>query len=345
MTGMPAEFRPLAPVPQQVVQPEGAGLPFPPAKPCKQKLPGVHGAGADLHLLRRAGRDRLARIDPGGQCLVVGQDSIVTQNVGDEVVGDEGEAFDIVEAPRPPAGKGDVQVDGGELGALEEGDVQPPVLRDVAKEGHFGQKADEALGGVPGGLDQPPEVAAEARQKKPAEIVEPPGKESHQLGGERVGEIPAEQGGAVGRGETGELFRRDGTLLLKTIGESGGDGAEPGGGRIAEEERKVAGAEVDGVESEEEGDRLLSMPEVVDGRVHPQIGGFGCEGLDAGGQGLLNDAYVAGLPGDPGAGAADLVERKRGTGTSGRRLKGIQCEGLPVQYAFWRFSGPGTGPG
>ena len=82
------------------------------------QLAGVHGAGADLALLRRrpaaAARRRCAR-----RARVVAQHAVAAQHVRDEVVGEDRQAVEVAEA----RDAGERQVGGGDLRALVEAAV------------------------------------------------------------------------------------------------------------------------------------------------------------------------------------------------------------------------------
>ena len=75
--------------------------------------------------------------------------------MGDEVVGEHRQPVEVVEAAGALAAEGLGQVDGGDLGPLEQRDPLAVVLADVPVELVLpGQELDQAVGRVAGGVDQ-----------------------------------------------------------------------------------------------------------------------------------------------------------------------------------------------
>ena len=80
----------------------------------------MHRTRADLDLLARVVLDQLRSLDAGNELGRERQHTVDSQDVGDEVVREHGEAIEIVKR----RGAGSLQVSGGDLGAFEEGNRQ-----------------------------------------------------------------------------------------------------------------------------------------------------------------------------------------------------------------------------
>src|SRR5215211_2623614 len=72
--------------------------------------------GPYLDLLLRSGLEQLAGLDGGGNALLVAEYSVDAQDVGDDVVGEQGEPIEVAEAGDARV----VEIRPRELGALEQ---------------------------------------------------------------------------------------------------------------------------------------------------------------------------------------------------------------------------------
>lgn len=71
-------------------------------------------------------------VDPGHECGIEAQDPVHAQDVRHEVVREYAQRAEV-----PPVGDpGTLQVRGGDLGPLEEWELQPPMARLVRKQSH-----------------------------------------------------------------------------------------------------------------------------------------------------------------------------------------------------------------
>ena len=114
--------------------------------PRREALAGVHGAGPQLALVLAAGRQLLAALDARGELVVVVQHAVRPQHVRDEVVGEDRQPVDVPEVGHA----GQVQIVGGDLGALVEAGV--------GEERHLRQALGQRLGRLPPRLGGPPEA-------------------------------------------------------------------------------------------------------------------------------------------------------------------------------------------
>jgi hypothetical protein len=121
--------------------------------------------------------DQLARLDPRDERGVEAQDAVEAQDVGDQVVGEERQAVELLEL----GGAGEREVGGRDLRALEERDLATVVGRAVGEAVPGGQQLDERGGRAPRRLDDAEEAAAVLVGDASAEIVECAGEERDQL--------------------------------------------------------------------------------------------------------------------------------------------------------------------
>ena len=103
-----------------------------------EQLDRVDRAGADLDLLRRVVLDQLLGVDPRDELRLELEHAVEPQHVRHEVVGEQRERAEVARGRDAL----EVEVGGGELGALEERDRRAAVGRDVAP----GRQRGEALG-------------------------------------------------------------------------------------------------------------------------------------------------------------------------------------------------------
>ena len=96
----------------------------------------MDGAGAQLDLLEGAVDEQLTAVDRLLQGGVEAEDAVDAQHVGDEVVGESGESLRAAQ-PRDPEA---IDVGGGDLGALEEGDGPAVICGDVGERFPAGEK-------------------------------------------------------------------------------------------------------------------------------------------------------------------------------------------------------------
>ena len=92
MTGVRLGGGRLTTSPEQEVQPSGRRRVPLASQLGDDQFGRVEGNGPDLDLFRRAGREEVAAFDPGQQVGVVAEDAVQPQDVGDEVVGEDGQA-------------------------------------------------------------------------------------------------------------------------------------------------------------------------------------------------------------------------------------------------------------
>ena len=142
-------------------------------------------AGAQLDLLGRAVDEELAGFDPRGQPRVEPEDAVDPQHVGDEVVGEGGEAVEVAELGEPGAG----DIGGGDLGALEERDLALFIYGDVGEGLPAGEQVGERRGRSGGRVEHRGEAAAVVGLDVGADVAERRGEVGHQ----RVARVLAER--------------------------------------------------------------------------------------------------------------------------------------------------------
>ena len=112
------------------------------------QLDRVHGAGADLHLLGRVVLDQLLAVDPGDESRSNASTPSSRSTWGTRL------SANIVSRPRSSkrGGAGAVQVGGGDLGALEERQLEPAVAasrrRSIPAASRLAKRGRRAAGGV-----------------------------------------------------------------------------------------------------------------------------------------------------------------------------------------------------
>ena len=171
-------------------------------------LDGVDGASANLDLPIRARRDRLAPLDPGEKRPLVSENPVDPKDVGDEVVGEDRQAIEVVESTWAGPFERKCQIGSEDLSSLVERDGSPAIAGDIAEEGLRGEEIEKSCGGVPGDLEEPVEAAAEARNQVGTEIVPSTREQLHQLPDRPGGTfILAEEPSAVLGGDVREIIR------------------------------------------------------------------------------------------------------------------------------------------
>jgi hypothetical protein len=127
----------------------------------------VHRAPAQLDLLAAPVLELLAGVDARGEPRRVLEHAVVAQDVGEEVVGEDGEAVDVGEVRDP-----------GEDEVVR-GDLRPLVEARVVEERHGTGERPREGGGGPARVADPLDGAAVAEPR--AELDERLGVERHQL--------------------------------------------------------------------------------------------------------------------------------------------------------------------
>ncbi len=168
-------LRRLTAVPQAVVQHPRGDI-----GTRRDQLAGVHRAGPDLALGAARG-EQLACVDAGGERLLIDQDTLAAQHVGDEVVGEDRQAIEIGEARHSR----EREVGDHDLGALVEAAV---IEHRHAARQRFGQPLGRAAA-----LGH--EVQRAALAEEAAQLVQCLGVEAHQL---VVGPLAEDPGNGAG---------------------------------------------------------------------------------------------------------------------------------------------------
>ena len=173
--------------------------------------------------------------------------------MGDEVVGEGGEP---VEVARGSASAGAVEVGGGDLGALEEGDRAALVGGGVGEGLPVGEQVGERGGRAGGGVDHRLEAAAVIGEDVLADVAQRGRVVRHQ----RMRGVLAEDGGDLGRARARVSSAADqGPLVAEALGQAGGDREVAAVAGALADRRPPAGAEVDRVEAEDEGGAGLAV--------------------------------------------------------------------------------------
>ena len=222
--------------------------------------------------------------------------------MGHEVVGEEREPVEVGELDH----LAEVQVGGGDLGALVERHRAAVVLGHVALErGEVGQHLDQADGRAAGAGDHVEPVAGVLGPDALAQRAQRVGPQPHEL----VAGVLAGDGGDLGVLDRGQLARAPGPAVDEALAQRGGQRAVAGQARALAQRGEPARAEVDRVEGQEKGRAGLERAEhEVQLGVEPGAGGGQLQRARVGPDGLLADAHGARASGHPGAGAADVVD-------------------------------------
>ncbi len=138
-----------------------------------QQLHGVHGAGADLNLLARTGREQDPALQALLERLVVRENAERLQHLRDPVVGKGGQKVDVVELAVALALEAGPQVGHEYLGTLVDADPVALELELVAVGGKVvDDEVDELSGALLGLRDEVGGGAAELGQEDTACVVE-----------------------------------------------------------------------------------------------------------------------------------------------------------------------------
>ncbi len=149
------QLRPLAAVPESIVALPGAERAPGAGGGGDHLLDGVHRRCADLHLLFAPGGEQCSRVDARRQVGIVHEHAVATQDMGDEVVGEDRQPVEIPERSEALAAKGELEIGGGELRSTaslalslnHEGSLrsltQPTLIQDSDK---FGNSAVKPTG-------------------------------------------------------------------------------------------------------------------------------------------------------------------------------------------------------
>src|SRR5215203_1813225 len=146
----------------------------------------MNGARPDLNLLSRTRRNQLLCLYARGQGFLIEQYPVNAQDVRHEVVREDSQALQVIEAPRSPPSERYPEVRRRELCPLVERHLLPLVVVHVVEVGHLYQQPREPLSGGAGLLDQPPKASVEALDEVPPQVVQRPGEMPHELARERV---------------------------------------------------------------------------------------------------------------------------------------------------------------
>ena len=259
-------------------------------------LDGVDGHGPDLDLLGRTVLEELVGLDAGQERVVVAEYAGEAEDVGDEVVGEHGQAIEVVEAPGALAAEGLGQVDGGDLGPLEQRDPLTVVLAHVPVQLVLpGQQLDQI--GRRTARRRPPGRGPSRTASMTSPI------RFHDWANRSMRSLTA----SSGPGRRPRRTRpRSADLHLgdrhpAPVPEGAGNRVVAGGARRLAQHGEPAGAEVDGVEGEDEaGPVLVGRSHGVVGRVR-RIGAEALGGQIGGqdGNGVGDEMDMVGAGRDP----------------------------------------------
>ena len=275
-----ALYRPgLAAAPQPVVE-----LVLGCAGASGDELAGVHRAGTDLAFVA-TGRQQQAAVDVRGQALVVDQDAVGAQHMRDEVVGEDRQPVQVLEAHDA----GESQVRRHDLRAL----VEPA----IGEQRHAAcQLRRESLRRS---ARRARNVERVALTEEPAELAQRLREQGHQL---VIGALAERVGDLLGA-HRAQLRRRPRSMRAEAIGERPRDGEVARRAAALAQRGKPSRAEVQRVERQEvRGDLARRAFEVVAQRVdRGRRAGFDVR------ERIEVDAHRLGRRRDPCARRADLV--------------------------------------
>jgi hypothetical protein len=238
---------PAASLPQQLIDLRGAG--FRPGR--DDQLDGMDRAGADLDLLGRVMGDQLLAVDAGHEHGSEAQDPVQAQHVRHQIVREHGERAEV-----PPSGNpGPFQVRGGDLGTFEEGELECPEAGVVSKAIPGSQPARQAHRRVTGVVDDGGEAPLVTGAHTAAEVAQGGRVERHQ----RVIGILAEDRRDHGRVHRAQRRCRPRAGPPAVLAQRLGHGAIARPSGSLAQRGKPAGAEVDRVEGEGVGGRVLAL--------------------------------------------------------------------------------------
>ena len=99
-------LRLLSAIPEDVVESHCIYLAAFLAQPFDQEFDCVHRTRANLHLLRREGRNQIPHINTCGELFAVTKHTVQPEDVGYDIIGEDGQVVQISEIARGPPIKG-----------------------------------------------------------------------------------------------------------------------------------------------------------------------------------------------------------------------------------------------
>lgn len=208
-----------------------------------EPVDGDDTSGANLDLGSSTGLDRNAGIDGLGERRLVAERAVDPQDVRDQVVGEGGEPFEVIEEIEIQSTG---QVGRRDLGPLVEGDRHAFELRNIAVERHLGQGLGQTFRRTFRRFDEGDRSTI--RFEELAEVGEGGREQQHQFALGCDPEVLAEDLRAVRRGDATKPVRCERTGPLHVVSHRAGHRSGPGQSRSFPDHIVVAGAEIDGVE-------------------------------------------------------------------------------------------------
>ena len=232
-------------------------------------------AGPDFDLLLGTERDQIAGVDALCQRFAIIEHPVDAQHVRHQVVRENGQPVDVLEAPKTLAREGQMQIGRHDLGSLQEGNFDAVVGFDVLVVWHLHEQPHQLFRRSVGGENQVRKAAVVFFDQQQAQIVQGKRKMVHELAGDRVGGVLVEYPAAIGDRELRQLFGRQRPAGSEMVFEGAGNRKISGHAGAFFEMRVVARVEIDAVQGEKKRQGVLAaakkMAAVVVNRPH----GFG----------------------------------------------------------------------